>query len=276
MFGIAVARLDQVSDAEKARYQAFYCGLCRALKDRYGQVSRVTLSYDLTFLVILCDSLHEPAEETGEGTCVTHPAKPYAWIRSRYSDYAADLSVALAYHKCLDDVEDDDSAKAKAASALLRSAYVRAEARIPDQCLAIEQAMALIRKLEADPDTPPDEASHVFGNLLGALFSYDQGIWAGAMRTFGQELGHFIYLMDAAVDYKQDEKSGSYNPFVRLGMSPEAMRDTLEDSIAMASSTFEKLPLENDIDLLRSVLYAGVWQKFNREYEDDSKGANAR
>lgn len=271
MFGIAVARLDQVSDAEKARYQAFYCGLCRALKDRYGQVSRATLSYDLTFLVILCDSLHEPHEESGEDTCVTHPAKPYAWIRSCYSDYAADLSVALAYHKCLDDVADDDSAKAKAASALLRGAYEQAVVRIPDQCRAVEEAMALIRALEADPDSPPDETSHVFGNLLGALFSHDQGIWAGAMCTFGQELGQFIYLMDAAVDYKQDEKAGSYNPFVRLEMSPEAMRGTLEDSIAMAASTFEKLPLENDINLLRSVLYAGVWQKFNREYGDLTK-----
>lgn len=271
MFGVVVARLDQVSDAEKARYQAFYCGLCRALKDRYGQVSRATLSYDLTFLVMLCDSLHEPPEESGEDTCLTHPMKSYAWIRSCYSDYAADLSVALAYHKCLDDVEDDDSAKAKAASALLRSAYQQAYERIPKECLAIEEAMALIRNLEADSATPPDETSHVFGNLMGALFSHEQGIWSAAMRTFGQELGQFIYLMDAAVDYKQDEKSHSYNPFVQLGMGPCAMRETLEDSIAMAASTFEKLPLERDLNLLRSVLYSGVWQKFNREYEEKSE-----
>lgn len=270
MFGIAVARLDQVSAEEKARYQAFYCGLCRALKDRYGQISRATLSYDLTFLVILNDSLHEPPEETGEDTCVTHPAKPYAWIRSCWSDYAADLSVALAYHKCLDDVADDDSAKAKAASALLHSAYERATERIPQQCTAIEQAMELTRTLEARPDAPPDETAHVFGELLGGLFAHDQGIWAGAMRTFGQELGQFIYLMDAAVDYKQDEKAGSYNPFVKLGMGAQAMRATLEDSIAGATATFEKLPLEHDLNLLRSVLYAGVWQKFNREYRNAS------
>ena len=49
MFGFVVASLGTVSDEEKARYQALYCGLCRTLRDRYGQVSRLTLTFDLTF-----------------------------------------------------------------------------------------------------------------------------------------------------------------------------------------------------------------------------------
>ena len=58
MFGIAIARLDKITDIEKQRYQALYCGLCKSLKERYGQVSRLSLSYDLVFLAMLFDSLY--------------------------------------------------------------------------------------------------------------------------------------------------------------------------------------------------------------------------
>ena len=34
-------------------YQAYYCGLCRSLKERYGKRGQITLSYDMTFLALL-------------------------------------------------------------------------------------------------------------------------------------------------------------------------------------------------------------------------------
>ena len=109
MFGFVVADAGALSEEEKERYRAVYCGLCLALRDRYGQLSRACLTYDLTFFVLLCNSLHEPAETQGTSHCVMHPAPaaPRAWARSAWTDYAADLSVALAYHKVLDDVADE-------------------------------------------------------------------------------------------------------------------------------------------------------------------------
>ena len=72
--------------------------------------------------------------------------------------------------------------------------------------------------------------------------------------------------MDAAADYADDERSGSYNPFVRLESNPQDMRTLLAVLIGNAADTFERLPLEQDLHLMRSVLYAGVWQQFNRTY----------
>lgn len=121
MFGFVVADAGALSEEEKERYRAVYCGLCLALRDRYGQLSRACLTYDLTFFVLLCNSLHEPAETQGTSHCVMHPAPaaPRAWARSAWTDYAADLSVALAYHKVLDDVADDGDLAARAAERLL-------------------------------------------------------------------------------------------------------------------------------------------------------------
>ena len=49
-------------------------------------------------------------------------------------------------------------------------------------------------------------------------------------------------------------------------MTPEDMDTLLSVLIGGACEAFEKLPLERDLHLMRSILYAGVWQKFNETY----------
>lgn len=275
MFGIVTAQLSTVSDAEKERYHALYCGLCRALKTRYGQVSRAVLTYDLTFYIMLCDSLHEPDETTGAEHCLTHPMKKMPFAQSRFTDYAADLAVALAYHKCLDDWNDDRSKKARAAQAVLKAPYELARERIGGQCRSIERSMERGALIETDPEATPDAAAREFGDLLGTLFMHGQGIWTEAMQALGYELGRFIYLMDAAVDADEDREHGSYNPLVKIDMTPEDMEALLSELIGRACAVFEKLPLEQDLHLMRSILYAGVWQKFNETYRKQAAGSGA-
>lgn len=305
VFGFVVADAGALSEEEKERYRAVYCGLCLALRDRYGQLSRACLTYDLTFFVLLCNSLHEPAETQGASHCMMHPtpAAPRPWARSAWTDYAADLSVALAYHKVLDDVADDGDLKARAAERLLAGAYEQARTRIPEQCAEIERTMAAIRAIEeagrsnADAlsgsagtacDSPfsadatdavlafdPDAAAHEFGRMLGRLFAHNQGFWAETMEELGRGLGRFIYLMDAAVDFADDAETGSYNPFVALGSDAEAMRATLALAAADAAVPYERLPLVQDANLMDAILYSGVWAQFNKVYPpEDSLAQN--
>ncbi len=269
MFGFVVADAGALSEKEKERYRAVYCGLCLALRDRYGQLSRACLTYDLTFFVLLCNSLHEPAETQGASHCMMHPtpAAPRPWARSAWTDYAADLSVALAYHKVLDDVADDGDLKARAAERLLAGAYEQARTRIPEQCAEIERTMAVIRAIEqGGAADDPDAAAHEFGRMLGRLFARDQGFWTAAMEELGCGLGRFIYLMDAAVDFDDDAASGSYNPFVALGSDAEAVRATLALAAADAAAPYERLPLVQDAHLMDSILYSGVWAQFNKTH----------
>ena len=276
MFGFVVADATALSEEEKERYRSLYCGLCFALRDRYGQLSRACLTYDLTFFVLLANSLHEPAEVRGESHCVMHPAPAAArvWARSPWTDYAADLSVALAYHKVLDDVADDGDVRARAAARLLAGAYERAQVRIPEQCAEIERAMTAIRAIEqADAGADPDAAAREFGAMLGRLFSCGQGFWAEGMEALGCALGRFIYLMDAAVDFANDAASGSYNPFVALGATPETMRTVLALAAADAAEAYERLPLVQDVHLMDAILYSGVWAQFNKAYPVEKKAS---
>lgn len=327
MFGYIAANLNDLNDDERRRYRAAYCGLCHTLEERCGHTSRFALTYDLAFLALLLNSLYEPAELVEEKRCILHPAKPHSSVRTSYTDYAADLSIALAYHKCLDDWRDDHNPLARGYAAMLASRYEAVRKRLPRQCAAIEKGLADITLIEASapepgmpthdapsPDAPgalasahdapspelgmpspdepapgatppiasssaapsPDAAANRFGELLGELFVFQDDIWADTLRQFGNQLGRFIYFMDAACDFDRDLRKGSYNPLVALGASQETINETLTLLAARATKTFEKLPLERDLHLLRSVLYSGMWQNYRARLQRKEKAFEQR
>ena len=215
MFGYVIANLEGLTQAQKDRYKGCYCGLCRVLKQRHGFSGRLTLTYDMTFLVLLLSALYEADEERGMEVCPAHPLRKHFYWQTRYTEYAADMNVVLAYNNCRDDWQDDGSAlkywEAEALSA--RCAAVRA--RWPRQCAAIEQCMAELSAIEQADTGDPDAAANCFGRLMGELFVTDD-LWDARLRPFGEALGRFIYLLDAVIDLPEDLRHGRYNPLRTL------------------------------------------------------------
>ena len=274
MFGYVRPNLTDMTAEEQARYRAHYCGLCHAIGARHGQLARMALTFDLTYLTIFLGSLYEPEEASGEGKCIPHPVKQHAWTRSKVTDYAADMTIALTYHKLLDDWQDDRNLAAKGASAWLKKAYAKVSAAYPRQCEAIERTLRDLAEVEKRRDLSPDAAARCFGELMAELFVMDEDYWANALRAFGYSLGRYIYLLDATCDYDKDVKSGSYNPVILMEKKPEDMRDTLELLLGDASAAFEKLPLIQDEGILRNILYSGVWQGYNEYLHRKDKKMN--
>ena len=68
---------------EIARYQNIYCGLCRVLRERYGQMSGMMLNYDMAFVVLFLSSLYEPEEITEEFRCPVHPLRNFLFFKCR-------------------------------------------------------------------------------------------------------------------------------------------------------------------------------------------------
>ena len=99
MFGYIECNRAKLSQEELARYQSVYCGLCRNLKDRFGELERMSLSYDMTFAILFLSSLYEPEEETVEFRCGMHPLKPRIGVENKFTHYAADMTIALAYYR---------------------------------------------------------------------------------------------------------------------------------------------------------------------------------
>ena len=275
MFGYVRPNLTELSKENQARYRAHYCGLCHAIGARHGQMARMTLTFDLTYLTIFLGSLYEPEEATGEGKCVPHPVKKHGWARSSVTDYAADMTIALTWHKLLDDWQDDRNPAAKAASTALKKAYTKVKTDWPRQCECIEHALADLSEVEKRRDPSPDAAARCFGELMAELFVMQEDYWSNALRAFGYSLGRYIYLLDAVCDMDKDAKKDGYNPVLLMEKQPEEMRDTLELLLGDASAAFEKLPLIQDEEILRNILYSGVWQGYNEYlHKKDKKKMN--
>ena len=261
MFGYMIANPNDLNEAEKQRYNEIYCGLCYRLGKQHGQLARLGVTYDLTFLILLLASLYEPAEKQGTLHCPAHPVHKHPYTVNRFTDYAADLTIALTYYKCLDDWQDEHQWLKRGYAGLLKSAYAKVKTRLPRQCEMIQACMQYLNRIE-NAKGSPDEATQAFGRLMGECFVESDDLWSGMLRQMGSQLGHFIYLMDALMDYDEDIKKGTYNPLVVLGAKPHQLPEALNIYMGMAADVFERLPLVQDLHLLRSIVYNGVWQKY--------------
>ena len=83
MFGYVIANLEGLTQAQKDRYKGCYCGLCRVLKQQHGFSGRMTLTYDMTFLVLLLSALYEADEERGMEICPAHPLRKHFYWQTR-------------------------------------------------------------------------------------------------------------------------------------------------------------------------------------------------
>ena len=268
MFGYVVANTEDLSPEEHERYRSVYCGLCRTLQKRHGTLGRLTLSYDMAFLVLLLHSLYEPELQQGEERCLVHPMSRHRFCFSVLSDYAADMNIALAYLNLLDNWKDDRSLPSLMLAWLLRPKYRRIKARYPRQSGAMEDCLKKLSSLEASGVPDPDGGAKLFGALMAELFVMEEDRWSGLLRSMALSLGGFIYLCDAVVDLPRDLKKGRYNPLFALkeaGRDDEYFKEILTIFIGNCTMDFEKLPLVEDLSILRNILYSGVWAKYDLE-----------
>ena len=266
MFGYVMASYPELSKEEKKRYGAVYCGICRAIRAQASNTARLGLSYDCAFLALILMSLYEPEETCGAKACCLHPLSRRPWVDNEYIRYAADINVALAYYNCADDYADEGKLSAKIMAGVFEKSLASIRQRYPRQCQAIETCLSKLRQLEQEKCPNPDLPAGCFGALMGEIMVYQEDMWSDTLRQLGMALGRYIYLADAAVDYRRDRKKGQYNPFLEMGTGEDWLRWEQYLVLAMGRCTeyFEKLPLVQDKKLLNNILYSGVWVEYRR------------
>lgn len=272
MFGFVTASVKELDQAQQDRYGGIYCGICREIKTRATQTARLGLSYDMAFLALLLMSLYEPVEKSVPLHCAAHPLRRRNWIDNEYVQYAADMNVALSYYKLQDDWQDDKKISAKLLASTFQKNLPDLERRYPRQCTAISACLQQLHRLEATNCPNPDEPAACFGKLMAELLVYQEDFWAPTLRQIGFHLGRFIYMADAAVDYRADKRKGKYNPFLAMGTGEDWARweEYLVLAMGRCTANYEKLPLVQDKAILDNILYSGVWVNFR------GKGAKAR
>ena len=274
MFGYIAINKAEMKFRDFDVYHAYYCGLCKDLKERYGRSGQITLSYDMTFLIILLSGLYEPPAEDSIRNCVAHPFQKHAARTNEITQYAADMNIVLSYYKCLDDWTDEHKKKAWINSRLLRSKVKQIEKTYPEKVKLIRDMLAQISSCEKANEQDLDKMAGLFGEIMAEIFVWKQDIWKDSLHRMGFFLGKFIYLMDAYEDIEKDAVSGNYNPFMTIkdheNFDSEC-QNMLMMQMAECCRAFERLPIVQDAGILRNILYSGVWAKFASVYNKRNK-----
>ena len=262
MFGFVTANIKDLSKEEKDIYSGYYCGLCNSLKN-YGNISRLTLNYDMTFLYVLLSSYFNEKEEKHLKHCAVHPLKAKNVYMNKYAEYASDMTVLLAYYKLEDDINDDNSINAKLFKSALSKAFLMAEKKHKAKSHEIKSLLLELYDIEKSGEHNPDIPAKVFGKILGIVFDVDGN--DKLLFEFGSALGKVVYIMDACVDVKKDVKKCRYNPMVEI--KRENFQQILTILLSDCTEIYDKMNIEKNKSIIDNILYSGIWQVFWRNFK---------
>ena len=183
------------------------------------------------------------------------------------------MNIILAYEHFDDDYKDEKKLKAAAGLLAYKNAYKRAVGMYERQTKVIREELDNLSRIEEAEDDDIEKAAATFGRIMAEIFVYEKDNWEEDLRRIGFFIGKFIYIMDAYEDVEEDVKKGNYNPFKKIYKDDgfrENVKYMLEMTISECVASFERLPLLKDVDILRNILYDGVWKKFDRRSENES------
>lgn len=285
MFGYIVTNQQELKIKDFEQYHRYYCGLCRALKQKYGAKGQMSLSYDMTFLVILLTGLYEPDSISGVARCIPHPVKSHQYIMNDYSAYAADMNVILTYYKCMDDWQDEKKLIRKLYADRLLSRKSPLYTCYEEKINIIISKLQAINELEKAESDDLDRLSGYFGAVMAEICAVKHDEWETSLRAVGYHLGRYVYILDAYDDIEKDIRDKSFNPLIsRLAKEPvndiksisvkewahlaDWAKEVLMMIAADMAKEFEMLPIIQEVEILRNIIYSGIW---NRYYEVTDK-----
>lgn len=264
MFGYITINKQELKFKEFDIYHSYYCGLCKTLKEKYGYRAQISLNNDLTFLALLLSSLYEVKTEEEISNCIIHPLHKYQKYSNECIEYAAKMTIVLTYFKCQDDWLDEKKVNRKIYMKSLQKNFNQIKSEYPNKIEKIEEYLNKIHTYEKENTNNLDEISKYSGYMMAEICTYKKDEWYDELYELGFYLGKFIYFMDAYDDIEDDLKKGCYNPLKSIYNEDfeKKVYNILEMMIAKATTTFECLPIIENVEILRNIMYSGVWNKY--------------
>ncbi len=266
MFGYVRINKMDLTFREYEHYKAYYCGLCKYLKRNHTELSRMTINYDITFLIVLLSSIYQPSAQVFHEKCIVDPVKKKKHIINEITEYAASMNILLAYYKLEDDVNDEGDIKSRLLRRAYRKSFKTAYDKYPQKADFIKTCLGELRSLEDDQSTSIDQTSNCFARLLEEIFDYKDDEYRDRLRKVGFNIGKYIYIMDAYEDLDQDLQKGRYNPFSSYKDDREGLKVRVDKLIGMTLARLEEAILDLDIKVNKSIIdniiYSGVYLRY--------------
>lgn len=285
MFGYITPLKAELKVKDFERFKCYYCGLCCQIKRQFGNIPRMSLNYDMTFLALLIDGLNPKEVKADSHICVLHPTeKKTIVINNKPLAYAAAINISLFYYKLIDDIHDDKNLKSRISAIALSPYRKKFTKAILETDQKIKECLINLDILEKEKNfTSIDEICHPFSELVGTVLrdypfelSEDCQELRDTLYTLGYSIGKWIYLIDALDDLKDDIEKNKFNPInflynkENLGYNKfiEIIKPKIEFTILNCGYTCKenlmKLNLKRNKDILYNIIELGLMDKYIR------------
>lgn len=269
----------KVKDAEL--YNGYYCGVCKSIGNRYSQLPRMVLSYDAAFLALLLDCVCDEKENTNFEHCIAHHIKKVVVVRNDSIDFAADVMLALAWYKLIDDANDEGKISAKVLQFVEKGNCKKVKGNIGELFNSIGEELESLSVIEKNECPSIDEAAETFSKVMEMIF--EKGLKRIGnndkntkilFKRLGYHLGKWIYLIDAFDDIEDNIKSGAYNPLIYrfnylsgedISKFKDRIKKQVEFNLLMYLSemgkTFDLIEVKKNKDIVENIIYIGLLNK---------------
>lgn len=288
MFGYVTPCKMELKLKDYEKFKSYYCGLCKAIKNNFGNIPRFVLNYDMTFLAILLDSIEDSCPKYETQRCMVHPMKKKIVLEeNKPLKYAAFCNVSLTYFKLIDNIKDEQSLKSKILKRILSSYINKNHTLYEESFNNIDKILKDLYALEENNiSSSIDELSHPFAHLTGYILSSyisEDNEVSNNLYNLGYNLGKWIYILDAWDDLERDMKENKFNGinsvFNKDNKSYEALILNTKDRINLILTFcarqclhfMNKLPLKKNEELLYNILQFGLMEKIDTVFKRSEK-----
>ena len=266
MFGLVRAYKPEMKFKEYETYKAIYCTLCKRIGQEYGILTRLTLSYDMVFMIMLGMCVEDNCPSYEVKRCTSNPLKKCTYCKgeNKIIDYCSAVMLLLSNAKIEDNINDSNFmigifwrfvklcyskgvSKAKKEYPLVKNIV---DEYSSSQIIAEKEAMCL--------DAVAEPTAMALSKLFASMGNND--INSRVFEQIGYLLGKWIYIADAVFDYEKDKKEGCFNPFSsfeNFDMVKDKADPLLNTCQVQIANDFALLNVKKYKTIIENIIYYG-------------------
>jgi hypothetical protein len=282
MFGYLLPDKQELKVKDFTLYRAAYCGVCRAIKLKYGDLPRFAVSWDAAVLSVLLIGASGVEPKARPRGCVLNPVQKRPVLEGHdVLGYMAAVSVMLARGKLKDAWADERKFAALPASGLFALADRAARRDYPETAKRIGECLKELSALEKEGCRQIDRTADTTGRMLAGIAEgapVDDHKVKALLKSMCYHLGRWTYLIDALDDREKDAKSGAYNAVLAMGGGEDAAKvasDACLYAASQAAAVFDLVEMQWGRDIITNVLYLGMPKVFDKA-TDKEKAKDGR
>lgn len=285
MFGYTVPLEPMMSSKDTLAYRGYYCETCHQLRDGYGVMSTIIVSYEMTFANIILNSVMDEGvmidvPDTGR-FCVMRHSRRHTELLKRLAAY----TVLVANNDLVDDRMDGPSVKSNFGLLWLNRSIERAKRDYPLYDELIMKGYELLRAKEAEGCNDPIEMGRTSAtSMIWVLKEIVGDEWTDELEELFLNMGIWVYVMDAVEDLEDDFRKGQYNPFLVgveeftnakdfITANVYSISEVLGTIVGRIQSAYLALrpSMKANVDIADNIIYQGVPVSVRKVMSGNSK-----